>query len=162
METARTNTGPDAPRTKWSAAVETVTDGSGLRYSVTLSDAIVSYREVLHRWQQDADFRAFFNDLLANSPFAAFRWETPAIATRTADRPFEFVLLDDPGLARTPDPETFASHFRGPAAEKGVVEFPNLRKDAMLIVPSPMAPHSSYGHVGAFVRTAPDSQRHAL
>ena len=121
----------------------------------------VSYAEVLHRWQTDAEFRSIFVALLADAPFAAFRWETPPITTDTADGPFEFVLLDSPGLARDADAEAFAEHFRG-AGETGVVEFPNLGKDAVLIVPCPRGPNSVYGHIGAFVREAPEAQKHAL
>jgi hypothetical protein len=61
----------------------------------------------------DAGFRTQFNALLADVPYSAFRWETPAVTAVTMSRPFEFVLLDSPGLARRPDPEAFAGHFTG-------------------------------------------------
>jgi hypothetical protein len=113
------------------------------------------------RWQNDADFRSMFIGLLADSPFSAFRWETPPITTATANRPFEFALLDSPGLASHPDADAFAEHFSG-GCEGGVVEFPNLGKDAIMVVPCPKGPISAYGHIGAFVRQAPEPQRHAL
>jgi hypothetical protein len=72
-----------------------------------------------------------------------------------------FVLLDSPGLARRPDPEAFAEHFGG-APEAGVVVFPNRGGDAIMVVPCPKARPSAYGHLAAFVREAPESQRHAL
>src|SRR5262249_10126724 len=75
--------------------------------------------------------------------------------------PFEFVLLDAPGLARKPEPEAFAEHF-GDASQPGVVEFPNLGKDAVMVVPCPVGPPSAYGHLAAFVREAPEAQKHAL
>jgi hypothetical protein len=43
-----------------------------------------------------------------------------------------------------------------------VVEFPNLGNDALMVVPCPLAPPSAYAHIGAFVRQAPEAQRHAL
>jgi hypothetical protein len=70
-------------------------------------------------------------------------------------------LLDSPGLARTPDAAAFAEHFRG-EVEGGVVEFPNLGKDAFMVVPCPLGPPSAYGHLAAFVREAPEAQQHAL
>ena len=83
-------------------------------------------------------------------------------ATRaSAALAFEFVVLDDPGLARHPDPDAFAEHFRG-APESGVVTFPNLRGDAQLVVPCPLADPSAYGHLAAFVREAPAVQQDAL
>jgi hypothetical protein len=40
--------------------------------------------------------------------------------------------------------------------------FPNLGRDAIMVVPCPLAASSAYGHLAAFVREAPDSQWHAL
>src|SRR5262249_13567392 len=74
---------------------------------------------------------------------------------------FEFVILDSPGLARSPDKNAFSEHF-GSEVEGGVVEFPNLGKDAIMVVPCPIAVPSAYGHLAAFVRQAPEAQQHAL
>lgn len=116
---------------------------------------------MLQRWQDDADFRDFFIALLADCPFTAFRWETPPITCATAQRPFEFVLLNSPSLARRPDIHTFAAHFRDDAPG-GIVEFANLGNDAILVVPCPQADASAYGHIAAFLRHAPAPQKHAL
>ena len=43
-----------------------------------------------------------------------------------------------------------------------MVEFPNLGNDAVMVVPCPGGPPAAYGHLGAFVRRAPESQRHAF
>ena len=145
----------------WTSRSEQLANGRVLRVAIDLGSSPVSYTEVLRLWQDDADFRSLFIGLLADAPFAAFRWETPPITTATADRPFEFVLLDSPGLARTPDAGAFAEHFTG-QAQGGAVEFPNLGKDAVMVVPCPRGPLSAYGHLGAFVRQAPERQRHAL
>jgi hypothetical protein len=145
----------------WTKRSNPSADGRVLRVAIDLDASPVPYAEVLRRWRYDAEFRSFFIDLLADSPFPAFRWETPPITTATADRAFEFVLLDSPGLASTPDVNAFADYFRG-AGEAGVVEFPNLGRDAVLVVPCPGGPLSAYGHIGAFVRQAPERQRHAL
>lgn len=119
------------------------------------------YDEVLKLWQDDAEFRSFFLSILAEAPFSAYRWETPPITTATADRVFEFVLLDDPGLDRTPDTQTFSRYFDTDSPE-GIVAFPNLGNDAFLVVPSPRGAASAYGHLAAFVRQASLSQNHAL
>ena len=145
----------------WTPRSEQLTKGRAIRVGIDLDSSPVSYREVLRRWQDDVDFRSLFISLLADSPFSAFRWETPPITTATANRPFEFVLLDSPGLARSPDADAFAEHFGG-KDQGGVVEFSNLGKDAIMIVPCPSNPLSAYGHLGAFVRQAPEPQKHAL
>jgi hypothetical protein len=130
--------------------------------NVDLEDRPVTFSEVLRRWQDDPVFRSFFIALLAGAPFSAFRWETPPITTHSADRPFEFALLDSPELASQPDPEAFAEHFGDVAGSNDVVSFPNLNNDAILIVPRPVVALSAYTHIGAFVRKAPNAQKHAL
>jgi len=122
----------------------------------------VRFSEVLHLWQQDAGLRSFFIQLLGDAPFSAFRWETPPITAASADRAFEFVLLDSPGLASAADPEAFADHFRAAAAQEDVVSFPNLGGDAILVVPCPGEPLAAYGHLAAFLRQAPQTQKHSL
>src|SRR5262249_55914637 len=101
-----------------------------------------------------------FTSLLAAAPYAAFRWETPPVTAASVSQPFEFVLLDRPGLAQRPEPKAFAEHYARSVA--GVAIFPNLGGDAILVVPCPLAPPSAYGHLAAFVRLAPASQQHAL
>jgi hypothetical protein len=145
----------------WIPRSEQLANGHVIKVAIDLDSSTVSYADVLHRWQTNADFRSLFIGLLADSPFSAFRWETPPITSATANRPFEFVLLNSPGLARKPESDAFAEHFSG-ASKTGVVEFPNLGNDAIMVVPYPSGPLSAYGHLGAFVREAPDPQIHAL
>jgi hypothetical protein len=133
-----------------------------MRFAVQTSAAAVSYAEVLRLWQADESFRSLFLKLLADAPYEAFRWETPAITSKNSQRPFEFVLLDSPGLARRPEPEAFEAQFGAAKPGELAVEFPNLGKDAVLVVPCRLGPHSAYGHLAAFVRQAPAAQQHAL
>jgi len=143
----------------WSTRIEDL--GRGRVVNVDFENRPAKYSEVLHWWQDDAVFRTFFIALLADAPFSAFRWETPPITAASVGRPFEFVLLDSPGLASQPEPEAFAEHFRGPH-NGDVVSFPNLNNDAILVVPCPLGPLSAYGHLAAFVREAPRAQNHSL
>src|SRR5207248_1989453 len=112
--------------------------------------------------QCDEVFRSFFINILTDAPYAVFRWETPPVAAASVDRPFEFVLLDSPGLATSPDPTPFAEFLRDDSASDSTVSFPNLGRDAILVVPRPIALRSVYGHLAAFVRGAPETQVHAL
>jgi hypothetical protein len=144
----------------WTARSEELADARGLRFAVELDARPATVAEVLCGWQGDAGFRSLINSLLADAPYTAFRWETPAVTAATVARPFEFVLLDSPGLARRSDPAAFAEHFGG--ADADVAVFPNLGGDAIMIVPCPVAEPSAYGHLAAFVRLAPERQRHAL
>ncbi len=117
-------------------------DAGFIKLAIDHDSVAVSYAEVIRRRQWDREFRSWFVSLLADSSFPAFRWETPPITVSTANRPFEFVLLDSPNLVRKPDVNAFAEHFDC-ETEAGVVEFPNLGNDAIMIVPCPKGPAQS-------------------
>lgn len=144
----------------WSPRHESLPNLRGLRFTLLLDSRPATFADVLQAWQSDADFRSLFNATLADAPFTAFRWETPAVTAATIDQPFEFVLLDEPGLARRPDPKAFAAQFRG--TEASAISFPNLGGDAVMVVPRPIAGPEAYGHLAAFVKLAPPAQRQAL
>lgn len=125
------------------------------RYEILEGDKLLSYQKVISFWRTSPRFREFFNDLLARSEFAAYRWETPAITPSTLERKFEFVLLDCPQLNRKADLKSFHQHF---GEEGEVVAFGNLRGDAWLVVPSPIGEASDYVHLASFIRGAPKHQ----
>ncbi len=145
----------------WKSRCEILAHDRIIRVAVDLAEAPVSYQDVIHLWQHDVDFRSFFINLLAASPFPCFRWETPPLTAAIATQPFECVFLNSPGLDRVPDVAAFSQYFRD-EVPGGVVEFPNLGKDAILVVPCPQGPLSAYGHIGAFIRHAPPTQQHVL
>jgi hypothetical protein len=145
----------------WSFHSQQLPGKRGMCFAVDFDSQPASFADVLRAWQEDAGFRSVFNAQLADTPYSAYRWETPPVTDVTVTRPFEFVVLDSPGLARRPDREAFAEHF-GTASEDGVVVFPNLGADAIMVVPCPLTSTSAYGHLAAFVREAPETQWHAL
>ena len=118
----------------------------------------MSFRSVCEAWQNDPLFRSFYTQSLRRCPFEGYRWEMPAITERTADRVYEFVLINSPGFCkRSTDPRTFAKQFRDADGET-VIAFANLSGDAMMIVPTPEAEMDAYGHLSAFIRKAPGEQ----
>jgi hypothetical protein len=144
----------------WTARV--TEDGrSALRYVVSRGSARFTYREAIAAWRDDVGFRRWFNGLLEAVPYGAFRWETPGVTEGTADRELEFAVVESAGLDRPATPDVFGEHFEG-NSQDDIVRFSNLGGDAILVVPRPIAPNSAYGHLGAFVRSAPDAQRLAL
>jgi hypothetical protein len=145
----------------WNLQTDPLNNYQGLKFFVERDAQPASYLDVIQGWRDDPTFRSLFNAALADAPYAAFRWETPPVDHESTTRPFEFVLLDSPRLARAPNPDAFAEHFdRSPG--KAVLIFPNLGGDALLIVPRPQVDRSAYGHLAAFVRGAPESQRQTL
>ena len=148
----------------WDCTRQPIVGGRGERHTPLRDGTPLAYGEVLRLWQHDEEFRGYFVSLLRGSPLLEFRWETPPITRRTADRrDFEFVLLDGRGLDRTPDADAFADQFStSSTADESVVAFPNLGGDAVLVVPRAVGPHDAYGHLAAFVRQASPAQVHEL
>ena len=144
----------------WTIRSERLANCRGVHFAIDRGGRAATFTDVVAAWQSDADFRTWFNDLLAGVEFESFRWETPAVTTAKRSQPFEFVALDNPRLAPVPDPHAFSEHFQRTDAH--VVAFANLGGDAILVVPRPLAEASCYGHLASFVRHAPAAQRDLL
>jgi len=145
------------------STVEEIEPNRITRYTLHRNGTVLTFAEVLAGWQGDADFRGYFTQLLVDSPFGAFRWETPALTKETAQRPFEFVLLSSPSFqGRATDADTFQSFFKSSDVNAGIVAFASLKGDATLIVPSPRTSDDVYGHLASFLRKAPKQQTDAL
>jgi hypothetical protein len=122
----------------------------------------LSFRDVIGLWQNSDEFREFFKALIIECPFDAFFLETPPVTQQTLDRSFEFVLVEGASLSRLrPDPSPFRSQFSSRQSE-GVLTFPNLGGDAILVVPVPLTDDGCYTHLAKFLRNAPRSQIGAL
>src|SRR5689334_18264476 len=130
----------------WQTNTQTESNSRIIKLVMTESDSPLRFLDVLTRLRDSADFRHYFVAQLSSVPFSAFRWETPPVTTASIDRDFECVVLDSPGLSRTPDAAAFSAYFQSPAAED-VAVFPNLGNDAIMIVPCPLADYSAYGHL---------------
>lgn len=141
---------------EWTSQSRQLPGGGGTQIELSRSGQSATFAEVVAAWQHDPDFCGFFNRLLADCPFQSFRWETPPVTTGTLQQPFEFVLLDSPELLQRPDASQFRTHLEHATAS--VVSFPNLGGDAILIVPTKLGEVIAYGHLGAFVRSAPQAQ----
>jgi hypothetical protein len=145
----------------WTTRISDAGCAGGLRVTVGRGAGSAAYADVIEAWRSDAQFRSWFNAVLVGVSFSAFRWETPCVSTNTVSQPFEFVLLDSSHLPRQPDANAFGDRFRDDV-EAEVLTFSNLGGDAIMVVPRPIGPDSAYGHIGAFVRSAPEPQRDAL
>jgi hypothetical protein len=111
-----------------------------------------------------SEVKEFFIDILKTCKHSAYFWECPPITSETMhSTQFQFVLIDAPRLASVEvDSNTFSSHF----AENinGVMVFPSLGKDALLVAPSPDSSVAipTYTHLANFIRGAPTHQIHSL
>lgn len=140
------------------AKIETLERQRVTKYSLHRDGNAISFAEVIELWKSDVKFRAFFSGLLADSEFAGFRWETPALSVGNSKQAFEFVLLDASTFCkRKTDTRTYEEYFSSAETDQ-VVSFSNLRGDATLIVPTPQSNDDIYGHLASFVRGASSEQ----
>jgi hypothetical protein len=145
----------------WTSHLDQI-DPQTTKITVDNGSRPLSFREVIGLWHGSGEFRKYFTTLLSESAFDAFFWETPPVTTQTLDRPFEFVLIQGASLSGLrPDPSPFTSHFLSRPSE-GVLTFPNLGGDVVLVVPAPLADEDCYTHLARFLREAPGSQVDAL
>lgn len=94
---------------------------------------------------------------LAAAPFDAFFWECAPV-TASGRRPFEFVLVDSPALARVAaDPGPFAERL---GAASQISTFVNLGGRSLLIAPGDCGPEGV--HLARFVRAGPPALVDAL
>lgn len=147
----------------WDALYETIDPAGVTRFTMRRDGATLSYRDVIGAWREDSSFRAFFSETLAAHACSAYFWETRPVTLATLGDAFEFVLADSPTLAgASADSRPFDRALRGRDGRGGVVTFPNLGHDALLIVPRELAGRAHYRHLAAFVRGAPVDQQQAL
>ncbi|WP_420629622.1 DUF6940 family protein [Candidatus Leptofilum sp.] len=139
------------------AQIEVLQNGRIHHHTFLDGERPLTTAQVLQKWQTDNVFRTLFIGLLADAPFTAYFWETPPITKSTLERPFEFVLVNAPSLARvSAQRRAFASYFN----QEPIVDFPNLGGDAHLVVPCPQTPADAFTHLATFSRSAPLAQQH--
>ena len=147
---------------KFSFSTEVVVADRVVKYKILRDQEILSYGQVITLLEESLAFRSLLIELLTLSSFETYRWETPAVSTSSLHQDFEFVLINSPGLAASPDRHAFRDHFVSSEENAGVVVFENLGRDAILVVPSPLAATDIFNHLARFTRTASDAQNHAL
>jgi hypothetical protein len=130
-------------------------------HKITLSknNSLLSFADVIELLETNLEFIQFFDSLLKNCKFPAYFFELPPVTTDSLSNNFEFVLVNSQALANLkPNYSAFADQFKN--GKNGVVAFDNLGRDAKLVSPCPISSSSDYVHLAAFVRNAPDKQKH--
>jgi Family of unknown function (DUF6940) len=147
----------------FNASLEKNEFGQVTKYWLTRSGQSMTYSDVIEGWANHGAFRSFFTSLLQDSPYKAYRWETPVLSLQTCRRPFEFVLVNTPGFAtRATDVHSYRAYFNDRPDGSDIVTFQNLGGDATLVVPTPLTSRDIYGHLAGFVRYGPASQVNSL
>lgn len=135
--------------------------GNLLKYSIH-GDRALSFSEVLDLLEHDEEFIDFFIFLMKNNGLQGYVWEMPPVTTANAGQAFEFVTHGLPRASGHSDIQTYASYFDMDPATDGVVDFPNLGGDALLVVPSPRGKAPNYSGMAEFLQSSPPSQQRSL
>ena len=141
----------------WKAILKPLPDYEGKILQIEDGERnFISFESFLTLLQQET-FARFFNQILANVRYKGILWECRPHTESNQHEPFECVILDHPGLARIKEgvAKAFYGYFKD---ETAVVSFPNLGKNALLVVPCPVAGNEVYGHLATFCRLAPEKQ----
>lgn len=150
-----------SPQKRWMAYGQHLNHGTTQKVSICLENEPLTWHQVIECWQQETDFRTFTTQILKDSAYNAFFWETPPLTPNRLHHPWEFVLVDAPLLSKVaPNPKPFAAYLQ--KNNTPVVVFPNLGGDAMLIAPRAWGALPTYTHLANFVRQAPTEQIDAL
>lgn len=129
---------------------------NSFRFEILEENSEISYDTFINRLITSENFRKFYNRVLKRSNFEAFFWENIPVTKNTLYNTYECAIINSTFLARqSADSDTFSSYFSN---RELVVSFPNLGGDAQLIAPCPDRSHSTYTHIGNFVREAPEDQ----
>lgn len=146
----------------WNIQQKVLSAGKIIWYGIEKDNLLLSFEEIIDLWQISENFRTLFIELLRNSPFDSYKWETPPVTKNTIKKTFEFVLYNSPYLKFSPDYRPFSPYFINKTQSNNIVTFKNLGGDATLIVPCPINLDDDYSTIATFVNNAPLSQQHQL
>lgn len=147
----------------WTAQRKAIEPSRSEKVIIVSQGRMLSFAEVIAGWCGDTQFRAFFAAQLAATPFPAFFWEMPPVRQGQTNAGYEYMTVRSEGLERIrAHARAFETELKSAGNFDSVASFPNLGGDAMLVAPRQIAEPQSYGHIAAFVRSAPIAQQHEL
>ena len=81
-----------------------------MRVQIDSGGQLMSFGSLFRILEDNREFAAWYNQVLADTALPAFFWEHPPITGAVLHEPAEFVLIDAPSLAGiTPDRRPFLS-----------------------------------------------------
>lgn len=136
--------------------IEKVLAKNTFQFQIKQDGRFLTFKEVIELWKTSKGFRLFYTQILQEVPFAAFFWENKSVNTVSLEQNYEFVIVGtDAFNGKQPNSKPFQTYF---SDQDEVVAFPNLGRNAQLVVPCPRHSKEIYTHLGSFIRNAPYSQ----
>lgn len=126
------------------------------RYFLYVDGAVLSFSDWMRFMLTSQAFVINFNRIFVESTMESYFWEVRPLTRNILDKPFEFVLVESKKLPFIKqNGSAFKAYFR---KKDLVVVFPSLRKDAQLIVPTPISENTNYSQISKFSRSAEEKQ----
>ncbi|CBY41622.1 unnamed protein product [Oikopleura dioica] len=132
-------------------------------YNFTKKGKSLTHGEFIDLLQEER-FQDKLAKIFIDSPFAAFKMETPAISSATVGNDFGMILIKANHLASaTPDTVSFREHWNNCDEKSLICTFPNLGGDSLLVCPVPprrkngrfdFETAKTYGSIAQFFREA--------
>ncbi len=144
------------------ASVMTRNDDNIQVYRLKEQGSELKNKDVINLWQTNDGFVEFYIEIFKKCGFNSYIWEASPVSTKTINQTFEFVLIKTPISSTPPDLKTFQSYYNSEGPDNGIVVFPNLGKDATLVVPSPLRENANYCDLPNFFSEAPIAQQKSL
>ena len=136
---------------------------NSIRFRIGDGSQMLTFEEVITMWQTYEQFRNFYmwslNTVGAEFDHSYF-WEHPGLRTEHLKNPYEFIIHRSKNLdKRTVDETAFAEHFQD---KQEIAAFPNLGKNAIMIVPAQLGNPEDCKHLGVFMASDNEEQQHLL
>ena len=120
----------------------------------------LSFRTVLIYWQDHPAFVEWYKSAIVDLGSSAFFWEHPPLKLNDLERDYECIIKKSNSFtARSINEAAFADYFQ---QGESVAVFPNLGRNAMLVVPTKKRDAATYKHLGAFLANADAAQQNLL
>ncbi|MFK7766407.1 MAG: hypothetical protein AB8B55_04250 [Mariniblastus sp.] len=154
--------------TNWKTVVTELSDSTHHYKILDTNDRVLTFSQVIRLWAapnatDGSAFRKFITQTICDSSFGSFKWETPVVDADRIDREFEFVILNSRGLDRRENDGPFSEQFQSASADDLAIEFENLGRNAILVVPTPSKSSGvNHCHLASFLRTSDAEQSDQL
>ena len=132
-------------------------DDSAARFKIENSEKRpLSFREVFMLWRDSEEFISFYVKELIALGFEEMFWEHPAVNKDFLDKSYEVIVLHTSHFKnRRVDERSFSQQIE---SQELVAIFPNLGRNATLVVPTRQSEAENYKQLGSFIRHAPPPQ----
>ncbi|MEL6652848.1 MAG: hypothetical protein AAFQ87_18765 [Bacteroidota bacterium] len=133
---------------------------SAVRFKISSGDLNLSFHEVFSLWQRDDGFVQFYIRSLFEFDFDEIYWEHPGVTEALLSKEYECIVQKTNSFGRRiVNEKAFEKYI---ISDRLIEVFPNLGRNAQLVVPTRKSEPENYKHFAVFLQSAPLAQRTEL